>query len=280
MSNNFVTQEHPLGYFKEAILARATDDRIRDSRTSGGGAVTAILAYMIDTGLVDGVITARKVKGLKAELIIARRKEDVFKAAGNRWNVVPYTTKLKDVLEHEDIKKVAIVGLPCQAQFLWHMRTFPLLETDFINKIKIIISLFCMGTFAIEAFIDMLKQKYNIDPELIHYIGIEKDNLKIIYDNNTLMVPLKESVHYMQTGCLLCNDYTGVFSDISAGISELHPGYTLLLIRNNDALRIIEDAKTKNYIEYFKAGSEVIEEVEIKAKGKIIRAQKYMDMYL
>ncbi len=275
-----ISSEKPLGDFKEVLLARATDEEIRSRRVSSGGAVTAILAYLLKEGTVDGVVVARRVKGFKAELVIAKSKEELLEAAGDKWSVIPYTTRLRDALETEEVRSVALVGLPCQAQFLWQMRAFPLLETDFVSKIKLIISLFCLGTFATEAFIDMLRFKYSMDPEYIDHIGIDKGGLRIIYRGEVRTIPLNEVIPYMQTGCLVCPDYTGVFSDLSAGISELHPGYTLLLVRSDEGMKAVKEAASNGYIEYFKAGPEVIDEVETKARGKIVRAMRYMSMLL
>lgn len=276
----FVTLDRPIGDFREVILARAVDERIRSRRVGSGGAVTSLLLFMLDQGYVDGIVVAKRVKGLYAELIVARTQEEVLNAAGDKWSVLPYTTKLREALQDETLGRVALVGLPCQAQFLWQMKMFPLLETDFVSKIHLVISLFCLGTFASEAFVDLLRLRYGLDPERVAYIGLEKNNIKVVYDSEEMLIPLKEVLPYIQTGCLVCPDYTGVFSDISAGLSENHPGYTVLIIRSDRALSIVEEAKEKGYIEATKAGADVIEEIETKARGKIVRATRYMSMIL
>ena len=86
--------------------------------------------------------------------------------------------KLKERLSDESIERVAIVGLPCQAQFLWQMRMYPMLETDFSGKITFVVSLFCLGTFATEAFLNYLKTYHGIDPESVESINIVGDYIE------------------------------------------------------------------------------------------------------
>ncbi len=200
-------------------------------RVGSGGAVTALLYYLLDKGIVDAVVTAKRVKGLKGVVFVTRTKKEVPEAAGNKWSVIPFTAKLKDTTGQQGLRRIAIVGLPCQVQFLYQMKTFPLLETDFGERIHLLISLFCLGTFATESFIGLLEMQYGIKPEDVYDIKLEKDKLVIYMRQEKKELPIHEILPYMQTGCLLCPDYTGIYSDISAGISENYLGYTVLIVR-------------------------------------------------
>ncbi len=153
-----------------------------------------MLGKNLDEELIDGVVVAKRVKGLLAKLVVAKSNEEILRAAGNRWSVLPYTTKLRETLQSESINRVTIVGLPCQTQFLQQMKTFPLLETDFVTKIYLIVSLFCIGTFATEPFIEFLKLRYGLDPERVTYIGLEKNSIRIEYDHEQKLVPPKRGV--------------------------------------------------------------------------------------
>ena len=267
-----IDPSNPIGSYVGAYLARPTDKEIR---IRGGGTVTAILLYLLEKKKIDGVVAARKTKGITGEVVLARTKEEVLKAAGNRWSIVPYTMKLKETLMSADIKRVAFVGLPCQAQFLRQMKMFPLVESDFASKIYVIISLFCMGTFAVESFADYLERTYRVPLEEIENIVIEGDNLVIIYSGNKLKLPIDSIIYHIQHGCILCPDYTGVFADISAGKSS-REGYTLLLARNRFADSIIRNAAEEGYIELTEAASEEIETVKKKALDKLNRSIKYI----
>ncbi len=267
-----IDPSNPLGTYIGAYLARPTDKSIR---TKNGGAVTAILLYLLDKKKIDGVVVARKKKGIKGEVILARTKEEILRAAGNRWSIVPYTMKLKETLVSSDIKRVAFVGLPCQAQFLRQMKMFPLMESDFAHKIYVIISLFCMGTFAVESFADYLERYHRIPLEEVENIDIKEDYLVISYSGNKLKLPIETVIYHIQHGCLVCPDYTGIFADISAGRASIE-NYTLIITRNKFADKIVNEAASEGYLEIKNASKEEIRRASEKALEKLNRSMKYI----
>ncbi len=274
-----VVPKDPLGDFIRVYLAWAKDEEIRKRRAGSGGAVTAFLIYLLEEGEVDAVLVARKAEGLKGVVQLARSKEDVLKAAGDKWNVVPYTKELGEVLRSADVGKVAIVGLPCQAQFLAQMRLMPLMESDFSEKIRVVISLFCFGTFATDAFISFLEREHGLKPERVASILLRGENIIVMsIDGRRITIPIKEALRYIQHGCLVCPDYTGIFADLSAGISESHLGKTVLIVRNEETLKLLKDAEAKGYLNLELAPPEVFEELEMKAEAKKNRAIRYLSM--
>lgn len=274
-----VVPKDPLGDFIRVYLAWAKDEEIRKRRAGSGGAVTAFLIYLLEEGEVDAVLVARKAEGLKGVVQLARSKEEVLKAAGDKWNVVPYTKELGEALRSADVGKVAIVGLPCQAQFLAQMRLMPLMESDFSEKIRVVISLFCFGTFATDAFISFLEREHSLRPEHVASILLKGENIIVMsIDGRRITIPIKEALRYIQHGCLVCPDYTGIFADLSAGISESHLGKTVLMVRNEETLKLLKDAETKGYLNLEPAPPEVFEELEMKAEAKKNRAIRYLSM--
>lgn len=274
-----VVPKDPLGDFIRVYLAWAKDEEIRKRRAGSGGAVTAFLIYLLEEGEVDAVLVARKAEGLKGVVQLARSKEEVLKAAGDKWNVVPYTKELGEALRSADVGKVAIVGLPCQAQFLAQMRLMPLMESDFSEKIRVVISLFCFGTFATDAFISFLEREHSLRPEHVASILLKGENIIVMsIDGRRITIPIKEALRYIQHGCLVCPDYTGIFADLSAGISESHLGKTVLIVRNEETLKLLKDAETKGYLNLEPAPPEVFEELEMKAEAKKNRAIRYLSM--
>lgn len=263
-----------LGNVLGIYLARAVDEDIVKRRVAGGGAVTALLIYMLERNLVDAVVAVRKVKGLESHAVVARNREEVLEVAGNRWSVAPFTSELKTSIIERGLKRIALVCLPCQAQFLRNMKDFPLLEADFGERIRYIISLFCMGTFASEAFLNYLWMKYGVQAKNIRDIKLLGDTLNISHDEQTLILPLKEAQPYLQEGCLRCNDYTGIWSDISAGIVQSELKWTVLITRNEEAERLLKNAVKEKYV-IIREGAHIIREIKDKAEEKYSRAMKY-----
>ncbi|MEO2151299.1 MAG: Coenzyme F420 hydrogenase/dehydrogenase, beta subunit C-terminal domain [Thermococcus sp.] len=267
--------ENLLGQFRGVYLARAKDEEILRRKVASGGAVTALLCYALDKGLVDGVVTSKRVKGFEGKAVVARNREELLEAAGNSWSIVPFAARIKAKIEEEDLKEVAIVCLPCQAQFFGQMRDFPILETDFGNRIKYIISLFCMGTFAFEAFLNYLRVRYGVRAEDIKDIRLGREFLEVHHDDTVLAIPLKEAFSYLQTGCLVCTDYVGLWSDVSAGFVESEPGWTILITRNARGEELVKGAEKEDYIE-LRDGSHVLGDILKRAREKVARAQRNM----
>ena len=280
MSGFIVSKDKPIGDYVALYLARSKIGGAEGYERGRGGAVTALLIYLLDKKIIDAVVVTKKTRGLEGEIKVAKTREDLLEAAGTRWSVLPYTAKLRESLMEEDIQRVAIVGLPCQAQFLRQMQLYPLLETDFSKKISLIISLFCMGTYASEAFIAFLKKVYKLNPEDIVDIQLRGDTLYVRMPDEEKEIPTQEILPYVQLGCLICPDYTGIFSDISAGLSEVHLGYTVLIARNENAVKIIQEAEKAGYIETKPGTLDIVEEVKFRAETKLIRAMKYASMLL
>jgi len=268
-----------LGQIRSVYLGRATDEEILKRKVASGGAVTAMLTYALEKDIIDGVVTAKRTKGLEGEAVVARTKEELLETAGNRWSIVPFAARIKTKIEEEDLKRVAVVCLPCQAQFFGQMRDFPILETDFGNRIKYIVSLFCMGTFAFEAFLNYLRVKYGVGAEEIEDIKLSGDFLEIYKKTGVLKIPLKEAFSYLQTGCLVCSDYTGVWSDVSAGFVESEPGWTVLITRNQRGEELVRGAEKEDYLE-LRDGSHVLGDVLKGAREKLARAQRNMAQLL
>ncbi|MFA4645752.1 Coenzyme F420 hydrogenase/dehydrogenase, beta subunit C-terminal domain [Pyrococcus kukulkanii] len=264
-----------LGSVVGVYLARAKDEEILKRKVASGGAVTAMLIYALEKGLIDGVVTAKRVRGFEGQAIVARTREEILEAAGNKWSIVPFAARVKAKIEEEDLKKVAVVCLPCQAQFFGQMREFPILETDFGERIRYIIGLFCTGTFAFEALLNYLRIKYNIKAEDIKNITLKEGFLEIQHDDSFLQLPLKEVYSYLQTGCLVCTDYTGMWSDISAGFIEKEKGWTVLITRNIRGEELVKGAEREGYLEV-RDGSHVMGDILRAAREKLARAQKNM----
>ncbi len=277
-----IDPENPLGYYTEIYLAQTADERVKRKLGpdyKGGGAVTSILLYLVEHGVVDAVVVARRKKGLYGETIIAKTPEEILEATGPKWSIVPYTLGLREKLTSMDVGRVAFVGLPCQAQFLRQVKMFPLMESDFSKKIYLIISLFCMGTFAVESFLNYIKKSYHVSPDEIENISINGDELVVKHVRGEIRIPIRDALFHLQHGCLTCPDYTGLFADLSAG-KALKPGFTLLITRTKLADKIVREASNTGYLKLSEPDEESLKIVIEKAREKIMRSYKYLSTVL
>ncbi len=159
------------------------------------------------------------------------------------------------------------------------MRLIPLIESDFSEKIRVVISLFCFGTFATDAFISFLEREHGLRPEHVASILLRGENIVVMsIDGRRITISIKEVLRYIQHGCLVCPDYAGIFADLSAGISESHLGKTVLMVRNEETLKLLKDTEAKGYLNLEPASPEIFEELELKAEAKKNRAIRYLSM--
>ncbi|WP_297521570.1 Coenzyme F420 hydrogenase/dehydrogenase, beta subunit C-terminal domain [Thermococcus sp.] len=271
--------ENLLGQIRGVYLSRATDGDILRRKVASGGAVTAMLLYALEKNLVDGVVAAKRTRGLAGEPVVARTREELLETAGNSWNIVPFEEMIKARIEEEGLKRVAVVCLPCQAQLFGQMREFPLLEADLSCRVRYVVSLFCRGIFVFGAFINHLRIRYGIRGEEITNVRLGEGHLIIQRGREELVIPLREVCPYLQTGCLICSDYTGVWSDVSAGSVEREPGWTVLITRNRRGEKLVRGAEREGYLE-LRDGFHVLEDVLREAKNKLERARENMKRLL
>jgi len=156
------------------------------------------------------------------------------------------------------------------------MKTFPLVESNFGNRIHLLISLFCYGTFAHESILNYVKEKYNLDISTIKDVKVTQKSVQFVGEK-TLELPFDELSRYIHMGCLMCPDYTGVFSDISAGNIE---GKTVMITRNRKSEEILKDAEEAGYLSLLRCDDERVKRIEDRAREKIERASKYIPSLL
>ncbi len=92
-----------LGNYENCYIGYAVDDDIRFNASSGG-AVTALLAFALEQGIIDGAVVTRmsKERVLEPEPFIARTIEELVEASKSKYCPVPINIVLKDILNSKD----------------------------------------------------------------------------------------------------------------------------------------------------------------------------------
>ncbi len=237
-----------LGNYLKIYIAQATDEKIRKLRKTSGGALTAFLSFCLQRNYIDAVVLAELEKGLNSVINVATTPDDMIQLAHRNRIIVPDITKMEEIILSGDFKKVAVIVTPCIAEALRSMYQFPMTDYEITGRIKFIISSFCFGTFTYETFKSFLKEKLNIKPEDVTRVIVRGNMLYIQLQNETKSFNLSKISSYIQGGCLSCKDFTGKYSDISAGILPLKPPFTTLIFRNKEALSYFEEAIDKGII--------------------------------
>jgi len=251
--------KYPIGDWQDVFSARSTDENIRAVATDGG-VVSSLLLYMLENHIIDGAIVSKQTDSYGRMPMIARNRAELINAAGSHWSEATHLDELGNVYSscfpiikvikdsaEKDIKKLALVGTPCQIKAIRKMQTLNIVPA---NLIIFTVGLFCMQCFDLEDILEKgLAQKHNIKLEEIEKINI-KDKLIIQMKSGMIMqIPLEEIEKHTRKACLACADFANDFADISVGGLGSEDGYTSVIIRNSLGKQIYSEALYKGYVQ-------------------------------
>lgn len=221
----------PWGIAREMVLARAVDGAILP-RGQDGAVVTALLAWMLETGEVQGACVSKPMadKPLFDEPFLATNKEELIEAAGSRYTYASTPLALKQAAERK-IKPVALVGVSCEATAIREMTVEGIRR--WTRMVKFVAGLMCNETFAYEPFIfDIVKGRYGVDLDRIAKINVKGDVYVTLDDGSDVIIPLDECKPYANAWCHHCPDFAAEHADISFGGLGM-AGWTMCLIRTD-----------------------------------------------
>lgn len=248
----------PDGLCRDVFSAQATDDKIREVATDGG-VVTALLAYMLENGVIDGAIVSKKTGLFSRQAEIVTTRTELIEAAGSQFSeamhldkvgqkystYVPILPAVKMFGPKHNIK-LAVVGTPCQIIAIRKMQVLNILPSDIIH---FTIGLFCMQCFSFDSLMEKgFIRKYAINPEDILKINVKNDFRLKMRSGVTIHIPFEEIEDIARPACLSCRDFANDFADISVGGLGSPDGYTTSLIRTTLARKVFTEAVNEGYI--------------------------------
>lgn len=262
-----------LGSCIDLFTAKATFDV---PRKQSGGAVTAILANALDTGLVDAVVTVSEDRwSLKPSSVVITRSSVLVSQAGSRYSWwVPLLAALRFAVIRKKYRRIAVVGVPCVVQAIARMRAS---RNDLIQpygkSIRFVVGLFCTETFDYESLVnDKLKTEMKIDPAQIKKMDVKGKLEILLQDGSISSLPMKELDSCVRGGCRICTDLTSVLADVSAGAVGSPAGSTTLVIRTPAGKNLVDSAVRNNRLAV--TGGADTAAIENLAKAKITKNSK------
>jgi coenzyme F420-reducing hydrogenase beta subunit len=243
-----------IGQYEKMVAARATDPDIRE-KGQDGGAVTALLAYCFDNGLIDGAVTTAGIA--KPSSHIVTNKEELMGTAGAKYSMIPVMSALKETTGI--LNNVAMVGLPCHTygtrriQFFGGLNVHPIEvgkdgEKTKIPNIPYTFGLFCMENFNYEKLYDYLTNA-GVDRDKIRKLAIHLDEMIVTTDEGDMEFSLKDLSGFVSEGCRICRDAVSKVADISAGYMGSSKGWTTLIARNARGMGLLDAAVKAGYLE-------------------------------
>ena len=213
------TDDDLWGPFVEMRTGWSTDAALRH-RASSGGALSAVLTHLLETGMVEGVwqVSAAATPPYANRAGLSWDAEDVRAAAGSRYAPSAPLADLPATLAAG--RRLAFVGKPCDVVALRALaRRDPRVDTVF----PVMVSFFCAGVPS-ETGAETLLRKMGAEPERVTAFryrgqGWPGHATATLNDGSERSMSYHESwgkvlSRHVQHRCKICPDGTGVAADL------------------------------------------------------------------
>jgi coenzyme F420 hydrogenase subunit beta len=238
-----------LGKMQQITMARAGDDAIR-ARAQYGGAVTTLTAFAVERGLIDSAVLTASDENILPSGALAASVAQVHERAKSNYVASPTLAAFNRESGREDVQRIGVVATPCQALALAKMRASPLENRNSIDKLKLVVGLFCTWALRYEDFARFLAEKVPLGQIVKFDIPPPPANIfQVFTDSNQIDIPLDQVRPFIRPGCDVCLDMTAEFADISVGAAEGVAGWNTLIVRTDAGRELVEAAQAKGVIE-------------------------------
>ena len=241
-------EEIEMGTVRNVIMARALDS-VWTGRVQNGGVVSALTDFAIQEGIIHAAILTGRDGDLIPAGRIATNREDILECAGSSYASGP-TLETLNRGHFEGNDRIGIVGVPCQVLALAKMKTSSLEMRTPIDRIDLVIGLFCTWALDYELFMAFLKERFSDLPIGKLDITPPPERLmKVTAGDQLKEISLEEVRDFIRPACHVCSDMTSEFSDISVGTVEGEERWNTVLVRTARGEELIGRAGAAGVIE-------------------------------
>jgi len=234
-----------IGYYRKMLLAQAADPKLRE-QCRGAGVVTALLTYGVENKIFDSAIVSQAELGdpTKTKPMVAVVPDDILSAVGTKFFPSAVAKAYGTAVMEYGKTKIAFVGVPCHVLALRKLGAW---QHKISGNLKIIIGLFCFGTFSLKPLMEYITKTYNIKPSDIKQMRLSK-NLVIQTEKESINIPFEELQSKILPSCRTCVDFTSEFADISVGRAFPLTDWSVVIIRTKTGEDFFFDAAEKGVI--------------------------------
>ncbi|WP_405304768.1 Coenzyme F420 hydrogenase/dehydrogenase, beta subunit C-terminal domain [Methanobrevibacter sp.] len=257
--------------FMSYVLAKSSNDEIHNAGECGG-AVTSIFKYLLDEGLVDGVLALRPCDDVYDGIpTLITNSEDLIGTAGS-YHCAP--TMVGDLIQkYFEDKKIAVSVKPCDIRSIDELIKRHKINPDNIYTV----GLNCGGTVAPMPGRKMIDLFYEADPDDVISEEIDKGQFIIeLADGGEEAVKiheLEEKGFGRRKNCQRCDVKIPRKANIACGNWGAEDGWTFIEINNEKGQELIDGAKKAGILET-KSPSEAAIEGRSKVENIMIKMAK------
>lgn len=261
-----------IGAVKGYYIARARDEEDRKD-AQHGGVVTALISLALEEGLIDTAVVAEGKDEFLHRGVAVKDPQDVRKRGKSKFIVSPTVAEFNRAAR-TDAGKIGVVATPCQSLALAKMRMKPFPENESnIDKLGLVVGLFCGWTLSWRQFCDLLCKKTTLDGIQGMDIPPGKRSVEVYTKGGVIVFSMDELAAITREACLYCADTTAEFSDISVGSARI-PGrweeirsWNQIIVRTKQGQELLNLAGKKGVLEFREATGE-LKELKDAAAGK------------
>ena len=217
------------GIHRGIWLARATDPEILEAGQDGG-VVSALLAWGIETGRIEGALTSRRSRTRlwDCEPFLATTRAEVLEAAGSRYTYSANPLAMKEA-EARGLRRLALVGMSCQAAINGTLQARRV--NKYARRIELTLGLLCSKSFEYEGM------RSTLAAHGVPLDDVAKVNIKgrfQVWRRSTgelVEIPLARLREATRKGCALCPDFAAEHADIALGGLGQTEGWTITIVR-------------------------------------------------
>src|SRR4030043_760636 len=241
-------EEIEIGPFKRIVMARAKNP-LFTKKGQTGGVVSSLIDFALREGMIQsGILTPRDGDLLPQGKIITGRKAGLG-CAGSSYVSGP-TLEALNRGPWKGKERIGIVGLPCQVLALARMKASRLDKKTPIDRVDLVIGLFCTWALEYKPFMAFLKERVNGLPIKKLNITPPPDRiLEVTAGNKLVRIPVDDVRPFIRSSCRVCLASTAELSDISVGTVEGKEGWNTVIVRTAMGENLLRRAKKAGIIE-------------------------------
>jgi coenzyme F420 hydrogenase subunit beta len=237
-----------LGTRRQVVMAKSLDKSAL-AKGQYGGVTSTLIALALKKKMIDGAVLTKRGKELLSSGAMARDKRQVLACAGSNYIASPTLEAFNKGVQGSP-KRMAVVGIPCQVLAMGKMRINPLENKNNIEKLHLVIGLFCTWALAFPDMLQFLKKDYPV--EKIGRMDIPPPPANVFQlhlPGGMKSISLDHIRKFVRPSCGVCLDMTAEFSDLSVGAVEGIAGWNTVIVRTAKGQELLEEAKRAKMIE-------------------------------
>jgi coenzyme F420 hydrogenase subunit beta len=260
-----ILQDDVIGEFTSVWKVKS----LRAHKRQDGGAVTAILGYMIEKNEIEAAVVASQSDELPW-MPVAKKvttKEDLLESGGTIYTHAQVIQEMHDCFK-DNLSSIGVVGTACNIDAIHRMQTHPGSYLTIDSKTDVFkVSLFCMESFDYDGLVGFLKNE-GIDIKKVERFAITKGNFIVTIGGEEKSWPVKDLDSIATSSCSYCTDLTGMNSDLSCGNIGSEDGWTTVLVRSKRGDKVLKAVIREGLVEAEKIDEKALQAVINTARSK------------